>query len=44
MMDTEYGEYVGQLKKQGLLEQVQAEMQKKRQEDATRKTMGIVGN
>ena len=43
-MDTEYGEYVSQMKKQGLLEQVQAEMQKKRQEDAARKTMGIVGN
>ena len=34
MMDTEYGEYVSQMKKQGLLEQVQAEMQRKRQEDA----------
>ena len=44
MMDTEYGEYVSQMKKQGLLEQVQAEMQKKRQEDGARKTMGIVGN
>ena len=44
MMDTEYGEYVSQMKKQGLLEQVQEEMQRKRQEDAARKTMGIVGN
>ena len=43
MMDTEYGEYVSQLKKQGLLEQVQADMQKRKQENAAKKTMGIIG-
>ncbi len=44
MMDTEYGDYVSRLKQQNVLEQVNAQMQKKRQEDAARRTMGIIGN
>ncbi|MBR1472353.1 MAG: flagellin FliC5 [Lachnospiraceae bacterium] len=44
MMDTEYGDYVSQLGKQNVLEQVNAQMQKKRQEDAARRMMGIAGN
>ncbi len=44
MMDTEYGDYVSKLKKQNVLEQVNAQMQKKRQEDEARRTMGIIGN
>ena len=44
MMDTEYGDYVSKLKKQNLLEQTNAEMQRKRREDNQRRIMGIVGN
>jgi hypothetical protein len=35
---------VSRLKQQNVLEQVNAQMQKKRQEDAARRTMGIIGN
>ena len=44
MMDTDYAEYVGKLKQQNLLEEVQARLQKKRQEDDAKKTLGIIGN
>ncbi|MBR5421441.1 MAG: flagellin [Lachnospiraceae bacterium] len=44
MMDTEYGDYVSKLKTQNVMEQVQAQLQKKRQEDEARKMMGVIGN
>lgn len=44
MMDTEYGDYVSKLNKQNVLEAVNAQMQKKRQEDEARRKMGIMGN
>ena len=44
MRDTDYAEYVGKLKQQNLLEEVQARLQKKRQEDDAKKTLGIIGN
>ena len=42
MMDTEYGDYVSKLTKQNVLEAVNAEMQKKRQEDEAQRKMGII--
>ncbi len=44
MMDTDYAEYVGKLKTQNLLEEAQARLQKKRQEDHANKILGVIGN
>ncbi|MBR1861084.1 MAG: flagellin FliC5 [Lachnospiraceae bacterium] len=41
MGDTDYGDYIQKLKQQQLLNQVQVQMQKRRQEDEARKTNGL---
>jgi flagellin len=41
MGDTEYGDYIQKLKKQQLLNDVQAQMQKRRQENEERRVTGL---
>ena len=41
MGDTEYGDYIQKLKKQQTLNEIQIEMQKRRQEDKARQTIGL---
>lgn len=41
MGDTEYGDYIQKLKKQQVLNDVQIQMQKRRQEDEERRVTGL---